>query len=101
MKNTKKKQINQEGCINDLEEGEFVMVHLRKGQFPTSSYSKLKNTNFRLCQVLKKLIAMHMWWISLKNSMSSTFNMTDLKKYYPPDLDDWDNEDECCKRRML
>lgn len=65
------------------------MVHLRKGIFPVGSYSKLKNRNFGPCQVLKKIQNNAYVNIDLPEeyNMSSTFNVANLIKYYPPQPD--------------
>lgn len=68
-----------------FEEGEFIMVHLRKGRFPTGSFFKLKNRNFGPCQITKKISdIVNIVDLPYEFNMSSTFIVADLRKYYPP-----------------
>lgn len=61
------------------------MVHLRKGRFPQGNYSKLKNKNFGPCQIIRK-ISNNAYKVDLPTefNMSDIFNISDLRKYYPP-----------------
>jgi len=70
-------------------EGELVMVHLKKERFPAGTYSKLKNRNFGPCKILKK-VNDNAFIVDLPKefNMYATFNVADLKKYYPSEYSD-------------
>lgn len=57
-------------------------------RFPVGSYSKLKNRNFRPCQILEK-ISNDGYVVDQPEEFntSSTFNIADLRKYYPAETD--------------
>lgn len=67
-----------------FEVGDDAMVHLRRGRFLIETYSKLKSSNFSTCQFLKKVnddtCAID---LSEEFNMFETFNVADLRKYYP------------------
>lgn len=78
--------------FQNFEENELVIVHL-KDRFPAGLYSKLKDRNFGSCTILRKINGMvlcHQHEFNIVDfppefNMSSTFNVTDLRKYYPPE----------------
>ena len=67
-------------------EGELVMIHLNKSRFPIGEYHKLQAKNFGPFRV-KQRINDNSYIIDLPTgwNISSTFNVSDLYEYYPPD----------------
>lgn len=65
---------------------------ITKTEFPASGHFKLKSLNLTLWEVIK-IINNNAYTIDLPREfiMSSTFNVADLKEYYPPKPNDFEN----------
>jgi hypothetical protein len=66
-----------------FKEGELVMAHLRKEQFPKGTYNKLKYKKIRPCRILKKIsIIAYKLELLNKFDISPTFNVVDLYEFH-------------------
>lgn len=66
------------------------MVHLSKDRYPVRTYSKLSDKKIGPCEILRK-IDENAYVVDLPENfnISSTFNITDLRKYYPPEDEEY------------
>lgn len=69
-----------------FQEGDLVMVHLRKQCFPARTYKKLHQKKFGPCRIVKRINA-NTYVVNNpdKMSISTTFNVADIFEYHPPD----------------
>jgi len=64
------------------------MVHLHKDTHASGLYSKLKARNFGPCEILRKINDnAYVIDVHADFNMSSIFNVSDLRKYYPPETE--------------
>ena len=69
---------------HDFEEGDEVMVYLKKGRFLFGTYNKLQMRNFGPCKILRKFDNGNAYEVELSDDMdiSPIFNVADLYKYH-------------------
>ncbi|KAJ0010946.1 hypothetical protein Pint_32912 [Pistacia integerrima] len=69
--------------MQEFEEGDQVLVHLRQERFPKGTYHKLKSKKFGLCKVLRK-ISSNAYLVELppKIQISLVFNLSNLFPFY-------------------
>jgi len=68
--------------------GEFVVVHLHKDRHPAGSYFKLKAKKIGPHEIKKINGNAYVVDIPSEFNMSLTFNVSNLRKYYPPESED-------------
>ena len=67
----------------NLEEGDFIMVHLKKDKFSRGTYNKIKQKKTRPCKILRKFSS-NAYEVQLPKDVgiSLIFNVSDLYLYH-------------------
>jgi len=75
-----------------FQEGDLVMVYLRKGRLPTGVSGKLRNKKYGPCKILKK-INDNAYVVDLPKDLavSSTFNVAEIFEYFPQEESEFDS----------
>ena len=79
----------------NFEEGDLVMVYLKKDRFPRGIYNKLKWKNIGLCKILRKFFA-NAYEVELPRDVgiSPIFNVPDLYPYRTDESSHFTESDE-------
>lgn len=89
---------NQHRRVKEFEEGDMVLVHLRRDRFPKGTYHKLNSKKFGLCKVLKK-ISLNTYMVKLPSELQISppiFNVSNLYAF-----EDFDSEKVSADDRNL
>ena len=84
MKTQYKVKADMKRRYKEFQIGDEVMVHLRKGHFPTGTYNKLKMKKFGPCKIVKRHDSDNAYEVELptKLNISPVFNILHLIEYY-------------------